>query len=61
MSFCKLGIPEQAARQRAEDAVIQVQGALVLTRGLNSTEPFERVLQQLPVKLLEPMTRSAQF
>jgi TetR/AcrR family transcriptional regulator, lmrAB and yxaGH operons repressor len=55
------GIPEQAARQRAEDAVIQVQGALVLTRGLNSTEPFKRVLQQLPVKLLEPMTRSAQF
>jgi hypothetical protein len=47
------GLPLKQAHQRAEDAVIQVQGALVLTRGLNSTKPFERVLQQLPVKLLE--------
>lgn len=52
----EVGIPAQEARQRAEDAVIQVQGALVLTRGLNSTDPFERVLQQLPVKLLAPVT-----
>jgi len=50
------GLPLKQARQRAEDAVIQVQGALVLTRGLNSTKPFERVLQQLPVKLLESVS-----
>lgn len=50
------GIPPMQARQKAEDAVIQVQGALVLTRGLGTTAPFERVLQQLPVKLLEPMS-----
>lgn len=49
----EVGIPSKQARQRAEDAVIQVQGALVLTRGLDSTKPFERILQQLPVKLLE--------
>ena len=48
------GIPEKQALQRAEDAVIQVQGALILARGLNNTEPFERVLQKLPVNLLEP-------
>ena len=54
--LAEAGIPAKEARQRAEDAVIQVQGALVLTRGLNSTEPFERVLQQLPVRLLEPVT-----
>jgi len=41
------------ARQRAEDAVIQIQGALVLTRGLNSTAPFERILMQLPDELLK--------
>lgn len=52
----EVGIPSTEARQRAEDAVIQVQGALVVTRGLNSTEPFERVLQQLPVKLLETVS-----
>jgi TetR/AcrR family transcriptional regulator, lmrAB and yxaGH operons repressor len=47
------GVPDLEARQRAENAVIQVQGALVLTRGLNSTKPFERVLQHLPERLLE--------
>jgi TetR/AcrR family transcriptional regulator, lmrAB and yxaGH operons repressor len=50
------GIPAKEARQRSEDAIIQVQGALVLTRGLKSTQPFERVLQQLPAQLLEPVT-----
>ncbi|MBO9998305.1 MAG: TetR/AcrR family transcriptional regulator [Cyanobacteria bacterium SID2] len=47
------GLSKNLARQRAEDAVIEIQGALVLTRGLNCTDPFERVLQQLPDKLLK--------
>ncbi|GAB4545732.1 MAG: TetR/AcrR family transcriptional regulator [Pleurocapsa sp.] len=46
------GIPEPEAIQKAEDAIIQVQGALILARGTNNTKPFERVLQQLPVNLL---------
>lgn len=50
------GIPEKEARQRSEDAIIQVQGALVLTRGLKVTEPFERVLRQLPRQLLQAVT-----
>lgn len=50
--LCEAGLPETQARQRAEDAVIQIQGALVLTRGLDSTSPFERVLQELPSRLL---------
>jgi TetR/AcrR family transcriptional regulator, lmrAB and yxaGH operons repressor len=48
------GIPNAEARRRAEDAVIQVQGAIVLTRGLDSTRPFERTLKRLPKQLLEP-------
>ncbi len=48
------GLSIEQAHQRAEDAVIQIQGALVLTRGLSSTEPFERILQQLPDQLLNP-------
>ncbi|KAB8335467.1 TetR/AcrR family transcriptional regulator [Scytonema tolypothrichoides VB-61278] len=48
----EVGLSKTQARQRAEDAVIQVQGALVLTRGLNNTAPFERVLEQLPDQLL---------
>ncbi|ARV61822.1 TetR family transcriptional regulator [Nostocales cyanobacterium HT-58-2] len=47
------GLPTTQARQRAEDAVMQVQGALVLTRGLKSTAPFERILEQLPEQLLQ--------
>jgi len=46
------GIERSLARQRAEDAILQIQGALVLTRGLEDTAPFERVLQHLPEILL---------
>ncbi len=48
------GLSREEAHQRAEDGVMQIQGALVLTRGLNCTEPFERILQQLPDQLLKP-------
>lgn len=40
------------ARQRSEDAIIQIQGSLVLARGMNDTTPFQRVLKQLPEMLL---------
>lgn len=49
------GIDSDTARQRAEDAVLQIQGALVLARGLNDTSAFERVLQRLPEMLLMPL------
>ncbi len=42
------------ARQRAEEAIAQIQGALVLTRGLNNTAIFERILEQIPEALLRP-------
>lgn len=48
------GIAANTARQRAEDAVIQIQGALVLSRGLNNTVIFQRVLKSLPEMLLDP-------
>lgn len=48
------GIDPKSARQRAEDAVLQIQGALVLARGLNNATAFERVLQNLPEMLLSP-------
>lgn len=47
------GIERSLARQRAEDAILQIQGALVLARGLGDTAPFKRVLQRLPEELLE--------
>jgi AcrR family transcriptional regulator len=46
------GCPRAEARQRAEDAVIGIQGALVLARGTGNTQPFRRVLKNLPTMLL---------
>lgn len=46
------GIEPNCARRRAEDAVLKIQGALVLARGLDDTALFERVLQRLPEELL---------
>ncbi len=52
------GLPPQVARERGLDAVIQVQGALVVARGLGRTEPFARTLSQLPTRLLAPVSPS---
>jgi AcrR family transcriptional regulator len=48
------GINGAIAQQRAEDAVIQVQGALVVARVLGDTQAFQRVITELPEKLLAP-------
>lgn len=50
----KAGIEPTSARQRAEDAVLQIQGALILSRGLKNAAPFERVLHRLSDTLLKP-------
>lgn len=52
--LARAGLPEQVARERAEDSVIRIQGSLVVSRVLGSTEPFTRILDRLPVQLLEP-------
>ncbi|MGD1716202.1 TetR/AcrR family transcriptional regulator [Dapis sp. BLCC M172] len=46
------GIEAEQARQKSEDAIIQVQGALILTRVLNNNSPFKRTLAELPKTLL---------
>jgi TetR/AcrR family transcriptional repressor of lmrAB and yxaGH operons len=48
----ELGMDHTQAQQRGEDAVIAIQGALILSQGLNDPTPFQRVTQQLPEKLL---------
>lgn len=47
------GLEETIAQQRGEQAVISIQGALILAQGLNEPAPFQRVVQQLPAQLLE--------
>jgi TetR/AcrR family transcriptional regulator, lmrAB and yxaGH operons repressor len=43
--------PDEAAR-RAEDAVIRIQGALVVSRAVGDTRSFRRTLERLPDELL---------
>ncbi|WP_232432131.1 hypothetical protein [Chamaesiphon minutus] len=45
------GLDETQAKQRCEDAVIAIQGALILSYGLKDVAPFQRVLKQLPAQL----------
>lgn len=47
------GANEIAARQRGEDAIIAIQGALILCHGLKDFVPFKRVLKQLPQQLCQ--------
>ena len=46
------GIDPDTAGRRAEDALIAIQGSLVLCRALDHTGPFERVIAELPDRLL---------
>jgi TetR/AcrR family transcriptional regulator, lmrAB and yxaGH operons repressor len=45
------GLNETLAKQRGEDAMIAIQGALILSHGLRDFAPFQRVIQQLPQQL----------
>jgi TetR/AcrR family transcriptional regulator, lmrAB and yxaGH operons repressor len=47
------GVNEIAARQRGEDAIIAIQGALILCHGLKDFTPFQRVIKQLPQQLCQ--------
>ncbi|MFM7885221.1 MAG: hypothetical protein ACKPCM_00675 [Pseudanabaena sp.] len=42
---------EKLARERAEDAMISIQGALIVSHGLREFATFQGVLEQLPQKL----------
>jgi len=42
------GQEPESARHRAEDAIMQIEGSLVLSRCFGNTEPFQRAIAQLP-------------
>jgi len=46
------GLAEESAHRRAEDALVAIQGALVLARATASTAVFHRTLAELPDRLL---------
>jgi AcrR family transcriptional regulator len=45
------GLDQAIAKERAEDALIAIQGALILVQGLNDTTPFLRIMKQLPQQI----------
>lgn len=47
------GVPPAIAKQRAQRAMILLQGTLVYARGVGSTRPFKAFLKGLPDELLE--------
>jgi TetR/AcrR family transcriptional regulator, lmrAB and yxaGH operons repressor len=47
------GLEQTLAKQRGEDAMIAIQGALILSHGLKDFAPFGRVIKQLPHQLCE--------
>lgn len=52
------GISLDTARTRARDALIGIQGALVLCRALGDRQPFAELLARLPADLAMPETHS---
>lgn len=48
------GVPPTEAARRAENAVMKIQGALVVSRALGSTALFNRMIRELPDELLQP-------
>jgi AcrR family transcriptional regulator len=53
------GLSKAVARARAEDAVMRVEGALILAGAMNDASLFARAVRQLPAELLAPATRRA--
>ncbi len=47
----KAGLDPRSAQERSEDAVVMIQGSLLVSRGLDDPTPFQRALDQLPAKL----------
>lgn len=47
------GLDAQTARQRSEDALVAVQGSLILSRGLGDAGIFRRAIARLPKDLCE--------
>lgn len=55
------GLAETLAQQRGEDALIAIQGSLLLAQALNQPAAFQRVLQKLPQELLDRSTPSQEI
>lgn len=48
------GLSDAVAQRRAEDAVVRIEGALVVAAGMNDVGVFARTLEELRATFLEP-------
>lgn len=48
------GLDKQLAHQRAENTLMTIQGALILSQGLDDPSLFQRAVNQLPTMLCQP-------
>jgi TetR/AcrR family transcriptional repressor of lmrAB and yxaGH operons len=51
------GLPRAVARLRAEDLVVRVEGALVVSAGTGNTSVFARAIRELRESVLAPVPR----
>ncbi|MGO1074341.1 TetR/AcrR family transcriptional regulator [Inquilinus sp. CA228] len=51
-ALARSGRPEETARDRAEEAVAAIQGALVLARALDETATFHRAMARIEARLM---------
>ena len=49
------GVDKSLAMERGEDAVLAIEGALILSQGLNDFTSFRRVLSRLPEELCQDL------
>jgi TetR/AcrR family transcriptional regulator, lmrAB and yxaGH operons repressor len=47
------GLEPSLAQQRGEDAIIAIQGALIVSQGLRDFAPFQRLLKHLPQQICQ--------
>ena len=47
------GLPPDIAQQRGEEAVIAIQGSLILSRAIGDSGPFQRAIAKLPEQLCQ--------
>jgi TetR/AcrR family transcriptional regulator, lmrAB and yxaGH operons repressor len=47
------GMKKSLARQRGEEAIMLIQGSLILSQGLNDVSLFQRTVKQLPQQLCQ--------
>ncbi|MEL6816187.1 MAG: TetR/AcrR family transcriptional regulator [Cyanobacteria bacterium J06598_3] len=52
-ALTEAGFTPTLAKQRAEDALISIEGALIVSRGLGDTRVFQRAIAQMPEMLCQ--------